>query len=679
MPNHPAAPLLIDDAERDALAALVRARTTEQRTAMRAKVVLAAADGMANERIAAELGVHKMTVLLWRGRFAHERLAGLADAPRPGRVPTYGRADRDRVIALTLEPPTDGTTHWSARRMAVRSGISITTVQRIWAEAGLKPHRTETFKFSRDPDLEAKIRDVVGLYLAPRERAVVLSLDEKTQIQALDRTQPMLPLRPGQVERHTHDYARHGTTHLFAALEVGTGRVTTQARARHTGDDFLAFLRQVERAYPKGALHVVLDNVSTHKTPAVQAWLAERPRITFHFTPTSASWMNQIETWFGILSRQAIRRGSFGSIKELVARIDAFTASWNAGASPFVWVKSADQILAKPYASGQRSANRDTSESGSGADSAGARSARQRGPELSDGRLNPASVRKSALDEIEVEGLNIAYRRAGDGPPLVLLHGGPLDSREWRRQLEELSDEFTLVAWDMPGCGQSQDPPAWFRTRDYANCLAAFIEAVGLERPHVLGLSFGSGLALELYRWHPAIPRTLLLASAYAGWAGSLPAEVAEQRKQQMLRRIDLPPDQWAREWIPTLLTESAPTEVVDEVVAILSDFHPAGQRALLDAGFAEHDLRDVLPRIAVPTLLLYGDQDLRSPLNVAEEMHAKITGSRLVVMPGVGHMSDVEAPERFNAEVRGFLRSVGNGTSSTRATTKGWRAMLPD
>jgi transposase len=288
-----------------------------------------------------------MTVYLWRRRFAEARLAGLGDAPRPGRAPTYGREERDRVIALTLEPPPDGTTHWSARRMAARTGISTTTVQRIWAEAGLKPHRTETFKFSADPELEAKVRDVVGLYLDPPERAVVLSLDEKTQIQALDRTAPMLPLRPGQVERHTHDYERHGTTQLFAALEVGTGRVTAQTRARHTGADFLAFLRTVGRAYPEGELHVVLDNVSTHKTPAVRAWLDANPRVTFHFTPTSASWMNQVETWFSILSRQAIRRGAFRSVRELVARIEAFIESWNAGASPFVWTKSDDEILAK--------------------------------------------------------------------------------------------------------------------------------------------------------------------------------------------------------------------------------------------------------------------------------------------------------------------------------------------
>jgi transposase len=302
---------------------------------------------MANKRIAARRGVNLMTVLLWRRRFEAQRLAGLREAPRPGRPPTYTRADRDRVIALTLEPPPDGTTHWSARRVALRVGMSITTVQRIWAEAGLKPHRVETFKFSTDPDLEAKVRDVVGLYLDPPERAIVLSVDEKTQIQALDRTQPMLPLRSGSVERRTHDYVRNGTTSLFAALEVATGRVTQQARARHTGDDFLAFLRRLDRIYPDQDLHVILDNVSTHKTPAVRAWLARHPRITFHFTPTSASWLNQVETWFSVLTRQAIRRGSFGSVKELVAMIDTFTTNWNAGSSPFVWTKTADEILAK--------------------------------------------------------------------------------------------------------------------------------------------------------------------------------------------------------------------------------------------------------------------------------------------------------------------------------------------
>ena len=347
MPNHPAPPLSVEEPELAALRALARAGRTEQRLATRARIVLQAADGQPNNRIASELGVSPMTVLLWRGRVGRERLAGLRDAPRPGRERIYSRAERDRVIACTLSEPPAGLTHWSSRRLAREVGMSTTTIQRIWKEAGLAPHRTDTFKFSSDPELEAKVRDVVGLYLAPPERAIVLSLDEKTQIQALDRTQPMLPLRPGQVERHTHDYKRNGTTSLFAALEVATGRVTNQARERHTADDFLGFLRLVARTYPKGRIHVVLDNVSTHKTPDVQRWLRGHRRFTFHFTPTSASWMNQVETWFSILTRQAIRRGSFGSVKELVAMIDTFTHQWNAGATGFAWVKTADEILAK--------------------------------------------------------------------------------------------------------------------------------------------------------------------------------------------------------------------------------------------------------------------------------------------------------------------------------------------
>lgn len=347
MPNHPAPPLVVDEPELTVLRGLARAGRTEQRLATRARIVLRAADGQPNNRIAAELRVSPMTVLLWRDRFARDRVAGLRDAPRPGRAPIYSRADRDRVIALTLSEPPAGLSHWSSRRLAAEVGMSTTTVQRIWKEAGLQPHRTETFKWSRDPELEAKVRDVVGLYLAPPKRAIVLSLDEKTQIQALDRTQPMLPLRPGQVERHTHDYKRNGTTSLFAALEVATGRVTNQARERHTADDFLGFLRLVARTYPRGQVHVILDNVSTHKTPDVERWLRGHKRFTFHFTPTSASWMNQVETWFGILTRQAIRRGSFGSVKELITMIDAFTEQWNAGSSPFAWVKTADEILAK--------------------------------------------------------------------------------------------------------------------------------------------------------------------------------------------------------------------------------------------------------------------------------------------------------------------------------------------
>ncbi|MCA1569654.1 MAG: IS630 family transposase [Chloroflexi bacterium] len=347
MANHPAPALDVPQSDRAALASIVRARTSQQRAVTRARIVLRAADGVANERIADELGVALMTVKLWRRRYANAGLAGLDDAARPGRPARYSRADRERVIALTLSAPPVGTTHWSARRLAAQLGMSEATVWRIWQSAGLKPHRVETFKFSTDPQLEAKVRDVVGLYLNPPERAIVLSLDEKTQIQALDRTQPMLPLRPGGVERRTHDYKRNGVTSLFAALNIATGEVTQQSRARHTGADFLAFLRRLNRTYPSGELHVILDNVSTHKTPAVRAWLSRHSRITFHFTPTSASWLNQVETWFAILTRQAIRRGTFASVKELITMIDTFTDNWNDGSSPFVWVKTADQILAK--------------------------------------------------------------------------------------------------------------------------------------------------------------------------------------------------------------------------------------------------------------------------------------------------------------------------------------------
>jgi len=346
MAAHPAPPLPVSETEAEALRAMTRAGTTEQRTVMRARIILRAAQGAAHVEIASELDISVPTVLLWRRRFKEQGLAGLADAPHPGRPRTYGREKREQILAATLTPP-EATTQWSRARLAKQVGVSASTVGRVWAEERLKPHRVETFKYSRDPELVAKITDVVGLYLAPPERAIVLSVDEKTQIQALDRTQPMLPMKPGQVERHTHDYKRNGTLSLFAALEVATGQVTGETRERHTGDDFLAFLRLLARTYPRGEVHVVLDNVSTHKTPAVQAWLAKHKRFTFHFTPTSASWMNQVETWFGILTRQALRRGSFENVRVLSAAIERFTREWNAGATPFTWVKTADEILAK--------------------------------------------------------------------------------------------------------------------------------------------------------------------------------------------------------------------------------------------------------------------------------------------------------------------------------------------
>lgn len=265
------------------------------------------------------------------------------------------------------------------------------------------------------------------------------------------------------------------------------------------------------------------------------------------------------------------------------------------------------------------------------------------------------------MPEVTIGELRIAYERAGDGPPLVLLHGlFGFDSRSWRRQFDGLSHAYTVVAWDMPGTGRSSDPPAGFRDAAFADSLAAFMSALGLGQPHVLGLSFGAALALELYRRHPTVPRSLVLASAYAGWAGSLPPEMVEQRIQHVSQALDLPAEQWAREWAPSMLSPSAPLELVHEVETLLADFHPAGQRAILQA-FAHQDLRDVLPRVAVPTLLLYGEQDVRSPVGVGEDLHARIPGSQLVVLPGVGHMCNLEAPERFNAEVRRFLQSVAS------------------
>ena len=262
------------------------------------------------------------------------------------------------------------------------------------------------------------------------------------------------------------------------------------------------------------------------------------------------------------------------------------------------------------------------------------------------------------MDHVEVSGLRVTYERAGKGPPLVLLHGYVGDRRTWRAQLDGLSDEFTVVAWDAPGFGGSSDPPETFSLAEYANCLAGFVEALGMSRPHVAGLSFGGGLALEFYRRHPGIPRTLVLASAYAGWAGSLPREVVEQRLRQALELADMSADELVRALIPTMFSESVPAEFVDEFAASVHDFHPSGLRATARS-FAEADLREVLSTVRVPTLLLYGDADVRAPVSVAEAIHEQIPGSRLVLLPGIGHIVNIEAAERFNAEVRSFLGSA--------------------
>jgi pimeloyl-ACP methyl ester carboxylesterase len=263
----------------------------------------------------------------------------------------------------------------------------------------------------------------------------------------------------------------------------------------------------------------------------------------------------------------------------------------------------------------------------------------------------------TVMDEIEVGGYRIAYERKGDGPPLVLLHGWPMDGREWRRQIDGLFDEFTVVAWDAPGAGRSSDPSERFRLPDWADCLASFIEALELGPSHVGGLSWGGGLALELYRRHPEVVRTLILASAYAGWAGSLPTEVVKQRLQLMLRNSKLPPDQWAPALVETFFSKDPPPEIVREAVSIVSDLHPRATRVAMQA-FAESDLRDVLPRIEVPTLLLCGEEDVRAPRSVWASLHSGILGSKLVLIPGVGHVIDIEAAERFNTEVKAFLRA---------------------
>jgi transposase len=330
--------------DREQLTSWVRSSSVRAGLAQRARIVLLAADGVAVKEIVERVGMSKPTVIAWKKRYAAEGIGGLADRPKPGRP---AQVDEVAVVSATLEPPPErlGVTHWSSRLLAAQLGISHVWVGKIWKRWGLQPWRSETFKFSTDPELEAKVRDVVGLYLNPPENAVALSVDEKSQAQALDRTAPMLPMRPGIPEKQTHDYLRHGTTTLFAALEVATGKVTDACYPRHRHQEFLRFLKQVAKAYPRRELHIVLDNYGTHKHPMVRAWLERHPRITLHFTPTSGSWLNMVEIFFGIITRQAIRRGSFTSVKDLIAMIRRFIDGWNDRCHPFTWTKTADDIL----------------------------------------------------------------------------------------------------------------------------------------------------------------------------------------------------------------------------------------------------------------------------------------------------------------------------------------------
>lgn len=336
----------LSETQRRELEAMVNAGTTQQRLVRRIKIVLTAAEGLNNAEVAHHCGCNERTARLWRNRWLEQGLEGLKDAPGRGRKPTYVGDEEAKVVAATLQRPA-AATHWSARRLAKELGASKSSVHRIWQRHGLQPHRQKTFKYSTDPLLEEKVIDLVGLYLNPPENAVVLSVDEKSQIQALERSQPLLPLKPGQPERRTHDYRRHGTTTLFAALEVATGQLLGQCKKRHRHQEFLDFMRLIDKSYPEGEIHVILDNYSTHKHKNVKRWLARRPRIHLHFTPTSASWMNQVELWFSILTRQAVRRASFSSVGLLIQRIHAFIRSWNEDAIPFTWVKTAEQILVK--------------------------------------------------------------------------------------------------------------------------------------------------------------------------------------------------------------------------------------------------------------------------------------------------------------------------------------------
>jgi transposase len=341
------------DDDRAELIRWMRTPSLRAGLAQRARIVLLADEGVGTNEIVARVGVSKPTVIAWKKRYASEGVAGLGNRPKPGRP---AQVDEVAVVLATLEPPPRklGVTHWSSRLLAEQLGISNVWIAKIWRKWGLQPWRRETFKFSTDPQLEAKVRDVVGLYLNPPDKAVVLSIDEKSQIQALDRTAPILPMRPGLPEKATHDYVRHGTTTLFAALEVATGKVTDACYPRHRHEEFLRFLKHVAKTYPRQRLHIVVDNYATHKHPAVQAWLEKNNRITLHFTPTSGSWLNMVEIFFGIITRQAIRRGTFTSVKDLIAAIEIYIDAWNERCQPFTWTKTADDILTKATG-GQRS------------------------------------------------------------------------------------------------------------------------------------------------------------------------------------------------------------------------------------------------------------------------------------------------------------------------------------
>ena len=346
--GRPKAALLLSSKQREQLEGMASSRSLPAGLVTRVRIVLLSASGKTNQQIARQLGLTNATVGKWRQRFLEQDVAGLHDELRPGRPRPIGDERVARLVRRTLDTkPKDGT-HWSVRQMAHQTRLSKSTVHRIWQAFGLEPHRQRHFKLSTDPFFVEKVRDIVGLYLNPPENAVVLCVDEKSQIQALERTQPMLPMGLGYVEGVTHDYRRHGTTTLFAALDTAKGTVITQCRRRHRHQEYLDFLRQIEKNVPPELdVHVIVDNYATHKHPRVKRWVAARPRFHVHFTPTYASWLNQVEIWFNRITQRAIRRGTFRSVKELVAKIDQFVHADNAAARPFVWTATADSIFAK--------------------------------------------------------------------------------------------------------------------------------------------------------------------------------------------------------------------------------------------------------------------------------------------------------------------------------------------
>ncbi len=345
--GRPKAPLILSDEERETLERWARRRSSAQALALRCRIILACAQGSTSKEVAARLGVNQATVGKWRRRFLAERLEGLADEPRPGAPRTVTDADVERVIVKTLEEKPADATHWSTRSMARASGMSQSAISRIWRAFSLKPHLAESFKLSNDPQFIEKVRDIVGLYLNPPEGALVLCVDEKSQVQALDRTAPVLPLMPGTPERQTHDYVRHGTTNLlYAALDIASGKVISDMTAQHRAVEFRRFLNLINRSVPADLdVHVIVDNVSTHKTPEVHRWLLRHPRFTLHFTPTYSSWMNLVERWFSELTEKWLRRGTHRSVKELEASIGSWIKTWNTDPRPFVWHKTADEIL----------------------------------------------------------------------------------------------------------------------------------------------------------------------------------------------------------------------------------------------------------------------------------------------------------------------------------------------